>query len=50
MYLTDLPDQILILNLLVYTEFILIRLLRKLLTYINTLESVPGTNHFYLYM
>ena len=31
---------------LVYTEFILVRLWRKLLAYINTLESIPGTNQY----
>ena len=32
---------------LVYTEFILVRLCRKLLAYRYTLESVPGTNHYW---
>lgn len=31
------------LNILVYTEFILVRFCRKLLAYRYTLESVPGT-------
>ena len=32
---------------LVYTEFILVRLWKKLLAYRNTLESVPGTNQYW---
>ena len=32
---------------LVYTEFILVWLWRKLLCYRNTLESVPGTNQYW---
>ena len=29
---------------LIYTEFIIDRLYRKLLAYTNTLKSIPGTN------
>ena len=32
---------------IVYTEFIVVRLWRKLLAYINTLESIPGTNKYW---
>ena len=32
---------------LVYTEFILVRLWRKFLAYINTFESVPGTKQYW---
>ena len=34
-------------KILVYTEFILVRLWRKLLAYRNTLESVPGINQYW---
>ena len=36
------------LDVLVYTEFILVRLCRKLLAYINTLESIPGTDQYWV--
>ena len=32
---------------LLYTEFVLVWLCRKLLAYRNTLESVPGTNQYW---
>jgi hypothetical protein len=32
---------------LVYTEFILVRLCRKLLAYKHTFESIPGTNQYW---
>ena len=32
---------------LIYTHFILVRLCRKLLAYLNSLESVPGTNQYW---
>ena len=31
---------------LVYTEFILVQMCRKLLAYRNTLQSLPGTNQY----
>ena len=39
------PD--LLIDWLVYTEFILVWLLRKLLAYRHTIESVPGTNQYW---
>ena len=35
-------------DLLLYTEFILVRLCRNLLAYRNTVESVPGTNQYWV--
>ena len=36
-----------LISLLVYTEFILVRLWRKRLAYRNSIESVPGTNQYW---